>query len=114
MKDERFTKLYDMAKKEVLEDILPFWMRYDVDEENGGFYGVVTREGKPVKEGTKCLVLNARLVWTFASAYRIFRDEKYLQLARRAYDSFCEYFLDKEYGGCYFMLDCTGHPVSRS
>ncbi len=111
MKDERFTKLYEMAKKEVLEDILPFWMRYDVDEENGGFYGVVTREGKPVKEGTKCLVLNARLVWTFASAYRIFRDEKYLQLARRAYDYFCEYFLDKEYGGCYFMLDCKGNPV---
>ena len=26
MKDERFTKLYEMAKKEVLEDILPFWM----------------------------------------------------------------------------------------
>ena len=111
MKDERFTKLYEMAKKEVLEDILPFWMRYDVDEENGGFYGVVTREGKPVKEGTKCLVLNARLVWTFASAYRIFRDEKYLQLARRAYDYFCEYFLDKECGGCYFMLDCKGTPV---
>ena len=111
MKDERFTKLYEMAKKEVLEDILPFWMRYDVDEENGGFYGVVTREGKPVKEGTKCLVLNARLVWTFASAYRIFRDEKYLQLARRAYDYFCEHFLDKEYGGCYFMLDCKGNPV---
>ena len=71
----------------------------------------MTREGKPVKEGTKCLVLNARLVWTFASAYRIFRDEKYLQLARRAYDYFCEHFLDKEYGGCYFMLDCKGNPV---
>ena len=52
MKDERFTRLYEMAKKEVLQDILPFWMEHDVDEENGGFYGVVTREGKPVKEGT--------------------------------------------------------------
>ena len=111
MKDPKFTHLYEMAKKELLEDILPFWEKYDVDEENGGFYGVVTREGMPVKGGTKCLVLNARLVWTFASAYRILKDEKYLKLAKRAYDYFCEYFIDKQYGGCYFMLDCKGNAI---
>lgn len=111
MKDAKFTQLYEMAKKELLEDILPFWGKYDVDEENGGFYGVVTREGEPVKEGTKCLVLNARIVWTYASAYRILGDEQYLTLAKRAYDYFCEYFIDKQYGGCYFMLDCKGNPV---
>lgn len=111
MKDPKFTRLYEMAKKELLEDILPFWEKYDVDEENGGFYGVVTREGMPVKGGTKCLVLNARLVWTFASAYRILKDEKYLKLAKRAYDYFCEYFIDKQYGGCYFMLDCKGNAI---
>ena len=111
MKDPKFTHLYEMAKKELLEDILPFWEKYDVDEENGGFYGVVTREGMPVKGGTKCLVLNARLVWTFASAYRILKDEKYLKLAKRAYDYFCEYFIDKQHGGCYFMLDCKGNAI---
>ena len=36
MKDPKFTKLYEMAKKELLENILPFWANYDVDEENGG------------------------------------------------------------------------------
>ena len=111
MKNPKFTRLYEMAKKELLEDILPFWEKYDVDEENGGFYGVVTREGMPIKGGTKCLVLNARLVWTFASAYRILKDEKYLKLAKRAYDYFCEYFIDKQYGGCYFMLDCKGNAI---
>lgn len=111
MQDAKFTQLYQMAKKELLEDILPFWMEHDVDEENGGFYGVVTREGEPVKEGTKCLVLNARIVWTFASAYRILKDEKYLALAKRAYDYFLAYFIDKQFGGCYFMLDSKGNPV---
>ena len=43
MKDPKFTRLYEIAKKQLLEDILPFWEKYDVDEENGGFYGVVTR-----------------------------------------------------------------------
>ena len=28
-------------KKEVAEDILPFWARYAVDRENGGFYGKI-------------------------------------------------------------------------
>ena len=32
MKDPKFTHLYEMAKKELLEDILPFWEKYDVDE----------------------------------------------------------------------------------
>jgi len=111
MKDAKFTKLYEMAKKELLEDILPFWEKYDVDEENGGFYGVVTREGKPVVGGTKCLVLNARLIWTWASAYRILKDEKYYKLAKRAYDYFCDHFIDKEYGGTYFMLDAKGNVI---
>lgn len=111
MKDPKFTQLYEMAKKELLEDILPFWMEHDVDEENGGFYGVVDRQGNPVAGGPKCLVLNARLVWTFASAYRIFKEEKYLVLAKRAYDYFCEHFLDKQYGGAYFMLDAKGNPI---
>lgn len=111
MKDPRFTKLYEMAKKEVLEDILPFWMEKDVDEENGGFYGQVDREGNPVAGGPKSLVLGARLIWTFSSAYRIFKDEKYLAMAKRAYDYFCEHFLDKEYGGAYYMLDAKGNPI---
>ncbi len=111
MKDARFTKLYEMAKNELLNDILPFWEKYDVDEENGGFYGVVNRDGTPVKDGPKCLVLNARLVWTFSSAYRILKDEKYKTLAKRAYDYLVEYFIDKEYGGCYFMLDAKGNPI---
>lgn len=53
MKDPKFTQLYEMAKKELLENILPFWMEHDVDEENGGFYGVVDRQGNPVAGGPK-------------------------------------------------------------
>ena len=111
MKDPKFTKLYEMAKKELLENILPFWANYDVDEENGGFYGVVTREGKPVAGGTKCLVLNARLVWTWSSAYRILGDEKYLKLAKRAYDYFLEHFYDRKNGGWYSRVDYKGNCI---
>ena len=32
MKDPKFKQLYEMAKKELLQDILPFWMEHDVDE----------------------------------------------------------------------------------
>ena len=34
MKDPKFTRLYEMAKKELLEDILPFWEKYDVDRKS--------------------------------------------------------------------------------
>ena len=35
--NEKLQKLYDMAVKELMENILPWWMTYAVDEENGGF-----------------------------------------------------------------------------
>ena len=42
--NEKLQKLYDMAVKELTENILPWWMTYAVDEENGGFYGVVNND----------------------------------------------------------------------
>ncbi len=110
-KDERADRLTEMARKELTGNILPFWMKHSVDNENGGFYGALTREGKPVANAEKCLILNARLVWTFASAYRILKDDCYRVLAMRAYDYLCEYFFDKKYGGAYFMLDAKGVPT---
>ena len=67
--NEKLQKLYDMAVKELTENILPWWMTYAVDEENGGFYGEVDNDNKPVAHAPKFITLNARLIWTFAHAH---------------------------------------------
>lgn len=67
----KFTRLYDMALKDLTENLLPWWMEKTVDHECGGFYGQVDDHDRPIADGTKFITLNARLVWTFASAYRV-------------------------------------------
>lgn len=108
---DKLQMLYNVALAEATGNILPFWMNHVVDHENGGFYGMVLTDRTPVREAQKGLVLNARLIWTFASAYRVFGDASYLETARRAYEYFIRYFWDEEHTGAYWMLDCRGAPV---
>ncbi len=107
----KLQRLYDMAVKDLTENLLPWWMEKAVDYENGGFYGSVDCNDQPIKDGTKFITLNARLVWTFASAYRVLGDKKYLEMATRAYKYLIEHFRDKEYGGYYTLLDSKGNVL---
>ncbi|MDR3084825.1 MAG: AGE family epimerase/isomerase [Christensenellaceae bacterium] len=109
--DPRLEQLEKLALEEVEGNILPFWKKHAIDEKHGGFIGESTDDGTPVEGAPKCLILNARLVWSYASAYRVLGKPEYLELAKRAYDYFCEHFLDPEYGGAYYMVDYAGKPL---
>ncbi len=101
-------KIRARAEKD-LRELMDFYIRYDLDPE-GGFYGQVTRDLEQVRDADRSLVLNARLLWTFAAAYRILRDEKYLDAARHELDYIEKYFIDREYGGGYWQLHADGTP----
>lgn len=60
------------AEKLLCENILPFWIARMADSINGGFYGRMTGEGVVERDAPKGVVLNARILWTFSAAYRIF------------------------------------------
>lgn len=109
----KLQKLYDMAVKELTENLLPWWMTVAVDEENGGFYGAVGNDNVPVPHATKFITLNARLIWTFSSAYRILGDEQYKVMAERAYDYFIKHFWDDAHDACHTRVDEFGNPVDK-
>lgn len=91
--------------------ILQFWAAHAPDTENGGFYGRIERDLTVVKDAPKGLVLNARILWTFAKAYRKFRDPRHQAMAERAFAYLQQFFRDGEYGGYYWMVDCQGRPA---
>ena len=109
--NEKFTKLYELALQDLTENLLPWWMTTAVDNENGGWYGEVNNDDKPVAHAPKFITLNARLVWTFSSAYRILGDEKYKEMADRAYDYFIKHFWDDRYDMCHTYVDEFGMPI---
>ena len=106
---EKLFKLRDEMREDLINgSIFPFWQKYTIDEENGGFYGAVDVDFNIIKDSPKALVLNARLLWTYAGAYRIYGKPEYKELADRAYNYLIEYFWDKKNGGGFWMLNADG------
>ena len=91
-------------------NILPFWINNMVDRENGGFYGRIDGHGNLHAEAEKGGILNGRILWTFSAAYRVLGKPEYLEMATRAKDYIIAHFIDREYGGTYWSLDCKGNP----
>jgi len=96
------------ARRELLEDILPFWRQRTLDERRGGFIGQMSNDLHVQEDAPRGLILNARILWTFSAAYDYTRDEQDRTLARRAYEYLTDHFLDKEHGGCFWELDPDG------
>jgi cellobiose epimerase len=104
-------KLRERVERELLGNILPFWLKHSIDNEHGGFYGQITNDLRIDPLANKGLILNARILWTFARAYNVYGDEPYLQTAQRAYQYLLQHFWDREFGGVFWMVDYQGRPV---
>jgi mannobiose 2-epimerase len=101
---------YKAAMVAELKHILDYWRRHTVDEENGGFYGKISKTNAVEKTAAKGAVLNARILWSFAAAYNL-KAENSLNLADRAYQYILDHFLDHTYGGVYWTVDHKGSPL---
>ena len=102
--------LKQRVEKELRSNILPFWLKYAMDEEFGGFRGQITNDLVIDPNADKGLILNARILWTFSKAYSVYRDDLYLTAANRAYEYIARHFWDEEFGGCYWMVNYLGEP----
>jgi len=102
--------LRQKVEAELLSDILPFWLKYSIDDEFGGFRGQISNDLTIDPHAAKGLILNSRILWTFSKAFSVYHDPLYLAAARRAYEYLTRYFWDAEFGGVYWMLDYLGKP----
>ncbi len=105
--------LKDEITSDLKENILSFWERYSVDS-SGGFYGSLGRDGAPIADAPKGGVLNARILWTFSTAYRMYGDTAYRKLADRAQRYFIDHFIDSQYGGVYWLIKADGTPLDTN
>jgi mannobiose 2-epimerase len=104
-------ELRGRIERELLGNILPFWMRHAVDRSRGGFYGGVTNELRARNDVPRSAVLCARVLWTYAAAYSRYRRPEYLEMAGRARGYLELAFWDRERGGVFWSVDLWGRPV---
>lgn len=97
-------------RQELVQNILPFWQGRMRDPK-GGFHGAAGVDGAVDATAPRAAVMNARILWTFATATRLL-GPAYRDSADWAFDYFRAKFLDGEHGGVYWMLDAGGRPIS--
>lgn len=110
-KDDALARM-NILKSEVSDNLtknlLPYWSNKMVDNLYGGFFGRIDSKDKVPPDSEKGGILNARILWTYSSAYRIMKDTAYLRLATRAKDYIMAHFIDREYGGAYRSVNAKG------
>lgn len=98
------------VKKDLTENILPYWMEKMCNPE-GGFYGGINGKEILQPESPVGNIMTARILWTFASAYRLLGSTEYLDMALRAKDLLINRFYDPEFGGTYWSLNADYTPL---
>lgn len=99
-------------KKELTEDILPFWLKYGLDKENGGIYTCLNRDGS-IMDTTKSVWFQGRFAFVCASAYNhIEKNQEWLDASKSAID-FIEKYCSDENGHMYFEVTAEGKPLRK-
>ncbi len=104
MTDDEQLLAYRAIFENELQNILAYWMAYAVEQDGDGFYGAVDMQNRPVLAAPKSCVLNARILWTFAAAARMYGQPDDAAVAERAYRVLTTRFLDREHGGFFMEL----------
>jgi len=101
------------VEKELRENILPFWLKHTRDEQRGGFFGEISHDLKISRDAERGALLTARILWTFASAYRHYPQADYLAMAKWAYDDLMNHFWDEQHGGFFWSGNADGKPTNQ-
>ena len=110
MLQKKISGLADQYKSELLENVIPFWERYSVDKEYGGYFTCLDRDGR-VFDTDKFVWLQCRQVWTFAKFYNdISRNSAWLKIALDGAEFLKRHGRDKS-GNWYFSLTREGKPL---
>ena len=97
---------------ELQTNILPFWIKYAVDPSGGLHQAALADDLVVHNEVPRSGVVCARILWTYAAAYRRFGRPEYLATAQHAFAYLTGSFWDRQNGGIYWQIDAMGQPVS--
>ena len=103
----KLNQLKKEVRKELIDNILPFWISKMKDMDRGGYYGRMTGLNELIPEAPKGGILHARILWTFSSAALHLHSDKYLAEANEVYTYLVDHFLMKRMGaltGCSMSM----------
>ena len=107
-----FEKWAEQYKDELLNNVMPFWMKYGWDRKHGGVYTCLNRDGS-LMDTTKSVWFQGRFAFVCAFAYNnVERRQEWLDAARSTLDFIERYCFDAN-GHMYFSITDDGRPLRK-
>ena len=108
--EKDFKKLADQYKNELLQKVVPFWEKHSKDEQFGGYFTCLDRQGN-VFDTDKFIWLQGREVWMFATLYnKVEQRPEWLEMAEHGARFLQEHGHDGNLNW-YFSLTREGKPL---
>lgn len=83
-------------KNDLLTDILPFWLKYGIDHENGGYFTCLDRDGS-LLDTNKSVWFQGRFAFILAYAYNnLEKQAEWLEACKNGIDFIEKYCFDTD------------------
>lgn len=114
MDKSRITELKEFYHSQLLDNVMPFWMKSDlIDYTYGGFITSVDREGNCYNED-KSVWFQGRCLWTFSKLCNTYGIKEEWEKAADAGARFLkQYCIDKQDGRMYFTVTRDGKAIRK-
>lgn len=110
--DQYLREWHTRYRNDLLNNILPFWLRYGFDRENGGVYTCLDRQGN-LMDSTKSVWFQGRCGFIYAYAYNnIERNPEYLDFSLSCIQFIEKHCFDTD-GRMYFEVTADGRPLRK-
>ena len=112
MKRKRLLDLREIYRRELFENVVPFWLDHSLDRVNGGQFNSLDRDGS-VFDTDKSMWLQGRALWMFAKlTNEVERRPEWLDAARHIYDFIMRCGFDVD-GRMFFAVTADGRPLRK-
>jgi len=110
MEVDTFSRYKNKYSKNLLEQVIPFWEKYSIDNDFGGYFSCLRANGE-VYDTDKFVWLQCRQVWMFSKLYNeLEAKENWFNIAQHGAE-FLEKYGRASDGSWYFSLDQKGSPL---
>ena len=100
-------------RKQLLENVLPFWFPRAYDEKNGGLFHCFDQDGSLV-DSDKSVWAQGRMAWMLLTMYNsIEKNADWLKWAESALNFLTEKCVDSKDGRMYFHVAADGTPIRK-
>ena len=99
-------------KRDLTQNIMPFWLKHGLDRQHGGIYTCLDRDGS-LMDTTKSVWFQGRFAFICAFAYNnIEKNEEWLHAAKSTLDFIEKHCFDDD-GHMYFSVTADGKPLRK-